>query len=178
MLEFVDRQRVMRRSMRETTLEYISVDKDGIPTSGRNLKMTTYKIRWNSILRQDSNGNYRYVSEKQAEILQSVPLPSEEGVGRYAFAPAEYGRYRIEVRDLDSGASASTEFYTAGWGYTPWLWKTRTDLRLTWTKRVINPVKSRRRRLKPICRQTHPDSRAGKRIELPNSDNAGEHRGH
>ena len=110
MSEFAGRQRVYAKLNEEMTLEYVSVDKDGIPTAGRNLKLTTYKIRWNSILRQDSNGNYRYVSEKQAEILQSIPLTSEEGIGRYAFAPAEYGRYRIEVRDLDSGASASTEF--------------------------------------------------------------------
>ena len=123
----------------EMTLEYISVDKDGIPTAGRNLKLTTYKIRWNSILRQDSDGNYRYVSEKQAEILQSVPLPSEEGVGRYAFAPAEYGRYRIEVRDLDSGASASTEFYTAGWGYTPWAMENPDRLEIGLDKESYQP---------------------------------------
>lgn len=103
----------------EMIIEYISVDKDGTPTSGRNLKLTAYKLRWNSILRRDSGGNYRYVSEKQAEILRSIPLTSEEGVGRFVFAPTEYGEYRIEIRDSDSGASTSTEFYTAGWGYMP-----------------------------------------------------------
>ncbi len=104
----------------EMVVEYVSVNTDGIPISGRNLKLTTYKIRWNSILRRDGGSNYRYVSEKQAEILKSTSLTSTEGIGRYAFAPAEYGEYRIEVRDLESGASASTEFYTAGWGYSPW----------------------------------------------------------
>ncbi len=123
----------------ETTIEYISVDKDGILSGGRNLKLTTYKIRWNSILRRNSSGNYQYVSEKQAEILRSIPLTSVEGIGRYAFAPAEYGEYRIEVRDLDSGASATTEFYTAGWGYTPWAMENPDRLEIDLDKASYQP---------------------------------------
>ncbi|MDE0040848.1 MAG: MG2 domain-containing protein, partial [Candidatus Poribacteria bacterium] len=123
----------------EMIIEYISVDKDGIPTSGRNLKLTAYKLRWNSILRRDSGGNYRYVSEKQAEILRSIPLTSEEGVGRFAFASTEYGEYRIEIRDLDSGASTSTEFYTAGWGYMPWAMENPDRLEIDLDKESYQP---------------------------------------
>ena len=123
----------------EMIIEYVSVDKDGIPTAGRNLKLTKYKLRWNSILRRDSSGNYRYVSEKQAEILQSISLTSEKGVGRFAFAPTEYGEYRIEIRDLDSGASTSTEFYTAGWGYTPWAMENPDRLEIDLDKESYQP---------------------------------------
>lgn len=123
----------------EMIIEYISVDKEGIPVAGRNLKLTTYKIRWNSILRRDSGGNFRYVSEKQAEILQSVPLTSEEGTGRFAFVPTEYGKYRIEVRDLDSEASTSTEFYTAGWGYTPWAMENPDRLEIDLDQETYKP---------------------------------------
>ena len=123
----------------EMTIEYISVDKDGIPAPERNLKLTTYKIRWNSILRRDGGGNYQYVSEKQAEILQTISLTPVEGIGRFAFAPAEYGEYRVVVRDLDSGASASTEFYTAGWGYTPWAMENPDRLEIDLDKATYQP---------------------------------------
>ena len=132
----------------EMIIEYISVGEDGIPTPGRNLKLTTYKIRWNSILRRDSGGNYRYVSEKQAEILRSSPLTSEEGVGRFAFAPTEYGEYRIEIRDLDSGASTSTEFYTAGWGYTPWAMENPDRLEIDLDKESYQPGKIAKAQIK------------------------------
>ena len=123
----------------EMIIEYLSVDNDGTPTPGRNLILTISKLRWNSILRRDRSGNYRYVSEKQAEILQSIPLTSEEGVGRFAFAPSEYGQYRMEVRDSDSGASASLEFYTSGWGYTPWAMENPDRLEIDLDKTSYNP---------------------------------------
>ena len=123
----------------EMSIEYIAVDRDGVPVAGRNLKLTTYKIRWNSILRRDSRGDYQYVSEKQAEILKSISLSSMEGIGRFAFAPTEYGEYRIEVRDLDSGASASTEFYTVGWGYSPWAMENPERLEIDLDKANYQP---------------------------------------
>ena len=55
------------------------------------------------------------------------------------FAPAEYGEYRIEVSGLDSGASATTEFYTAGWGYTPWAMENPDRLEIDLDKASYQP---------------------------------------
>ncbi|MCZ6678163.1 MAG: MG2 domain-containing protein [Candidatus Poribacteria bacterium] len=105
----------------ETTIEYIDLDKAGAPTAERSLELTVYKLYWNSILRRDtSRGGYRYVSEKQAVKIESHPLTSTAGIGTFVFTPTEYGEYRIEVTDVESGASTSTTFYATGWGYSPW----------------------------------------------------------
>ena len=104
----------------ETRFEYITLDKAGIPAPGRDLELTIYKFQWNSILRRDTRGRYKYVSEKQGIEVESYPLTSSGSIESIVFSPGEYGEYRVQLRDLASGASTSTNFTVAGWGYAPW----------------------------------------------------------
>ncbi len=105
----------------ETNIEYIALDQAGKITAERELALTVYQLHWNSILRRNPRrGGYRYVSEKQAVKIESHPLTSMDTVGTFVFTPKDWGEYRIEIQDVESGASTSTEFYASGWGYAPW----------------------------------------------------------
>ena len=104
----------------EVTLEYTAIDKTGVSVVGRTLELTVYKLDWNTIVRQDRDGRYRYISKEQAIKLKTVPLTSSDAVSSFRYTPTQYGEYRIEVRDVESRASASTSFYATGWGYAPW----------------------------------------------------------
>lgn len=104
----------------ETRFEYIALDKEGTPAPGRELELTISKLQWNSILRRDKRGRYEYVSEKQGIPVESYPLTSSDSIESFVFTPGEYGEYRVQLRDLVSGASTSTNFYVTGWGYAPW----------------------------------------------------------
>ena len=104
----------------ETRFEYIALDKEGTPAAGRDLELTISKLQWNSILRRDSRGRYEYVSAKQGIQVESYPLTSSDSIESFVFTPGEYGEYRVQLRDVASGASTSTKFYVSGWGYAPW----------------------------------------------------------
>jgi alpha-2-macroglobulin len=101
-------------------IEYIAVDKAGGVVPGRRLEMSVYKIHWNSVLRRDNRGQYRYISEEQAVKQQTEQVTSADMPKTFDFTPSDYGRYRIEVLDVELQASASTTFDVAGWGYAPW----------------------------------------------------------
>jgi len=102
----------------DTEIEYIVVDHDGKTIAGRELQVSCFYIRWHSILRW-RDGRYRYVSERQKELIKSFKVTSQDGIDFFQFKPTSYGEYKIEIEDK-SGSSAATTFYASGWGYAPW----------------------------------------------------------
>ena len=98
----------------------VSVDQAGQAVVGRNLEIQVFKLQWNSILKRDKQGRYRYQSEKQPNLLRTDTLTSTQTVSRYTFTPNEYGEYQITVQEIESGSRSSLTFYTSGWGYSPW----------------------------------------------------------
>ena len=123
----------------ETRFEYIALDKAGMPAPGRDLELTIYKFQWNSILRRDTRGRYKYVSEKQGIEVESYPLTSSGSIESIVFSPGEYGEYRVQLRDLASGASTSTNFTVTGWGYAPWAMDQPGSLEIDLDKATYQP---------------------------------------
>ncbi|HIO47068.1 TPA: hypothetical protein EYN23_06905 [Candidatus Poribacteria bacterium] len=104
----------------ETPFEFVSVDQSGEVVPNRDLDVIVYQLYWNSILRRDNQGRYRYISEKQEIEISSHRMKSGVEIRTFTFIPKEWGEYRIEFRDSESGASSSIGFYASGWGYVPW----------------------------------------------------------
>ncbi len=123
----------------EVKLEYIALDKEGSPAPGRSLALTAYKIHWNTILRRDNRGRYRYISEQQAVKLKTHQLTSSDKIETFIFTPTSYGEYRIEVRDVALTASASTTFHATGWGYAPWAMANPDHLEIDLDKASYQP---------------------------------------
>ncbi len=102
-------------------IEFVVVDSDGRLLPGRTVEVTFYRIVWHSILKkEDSSGRYRYVSQQVEEQVDKFTVSSEANVSSFTVLPRDYGRYRVVVKELGSGATASLEFYASGWGYAPW----------------------------------------------------------
>ena len=100
--------------------EFIVVDRDGEVSPERECEVSFYKIVYQTVLRRSGRRGYRYISERQEILIQTFKVTSR-GVGeKISVKPMDYGRYRIEVKDLESSSTSSVGFYASGWGYAPW----------------------------------------------------------
>ncbi|MCK4857059.1 MAG: alpha-2-macroglobulin family protein, partial [candidate division Zixibacteria bacterium] len=105
----------------ENRIEFVLTSPEGRTVSGRKLEVSFYYVYWHSILRQAGRRQgYRYVSEEVEELQQRFTIDSHDDVASFSVTPEHYGRYRVVVCDVASGASASLWFYASGWGYSPW----------------------------------------------------------
>ena len=119
--------------------DYIAVNDAMAVASGRDLKLSLYKVHWNTILRQNSAGRYEYVSEPQTTEVETVSLTSAETVQTVTLTPSGYGEYRVRLEDIVSTATAELGFYVSGWGNIPVSMEHPTRLELTLNKPAYRP---------------------------------------
>ncbi len=106
---------------KNTDIEFIVLNPDREIVANRKLTVSFYHIYWHSILKKTTSyGKYRYVSEQVEELIKEFTVTSREQIGKFSVKPDDYGKYRVVVRDDQSGASSSISFYASGWGYAPW----------------------------------------------------------
>ncbi len=116
---------------RPVDIEYVVVDPNGQVQANHRLDVTLHHIYWHTILKE-VNGRYRYTSERIEDEVARQRVTSQNEATTFQVIPEEYGSYRVQVRDEQTGASASLSFYASGWGYAPWAMDTpgRVDLDL------------------------------------------------
>ena len=119
--------------------DYIAVNETMAVASGRDLKLSLYKVHWNTILRQNGAGRYEYVSEPQTTEVETVSLTSAETVQTVTLTPSDYGEYRVRLQDIASQATAELGFYVSGWGNIPVSMEHPTRLELTLNKPAYRP---------------------------------------
>ncbi len=119
--------------------DYIAVNETMAVASGRDLKLSLYKVHWNTILRQNGAGRYEYVSEPQTTEVETVSLTSAETVQTVTLTPSDYGEYRVRLQDIASHATAELGFYVSGWGNIPVSMEHPTRLELTLNKPAYRP---------------------------------------
>jgi len=102
------------------TADVIALNAEGQPLAITQAVARFYRVVYNSVLGRNSQGYYRYVSERKLQLIDSafVDIPAEGGV--VEFTPADYGSYLIEIADGSQGHAATARFYASGWGYAPW----------------------------------------------------------
>jgi hypothetical protein len=101
-------------------LDYVLTTPEGRAIEDQQLKVSFYRIVWQSILRNTGRRGYRYVSERVEELQQEFTVRSESGGASFDVTPTDYGRYLVVVEDPATSASAAIYFYVSGWGYAPW----------------------------------------------------------
>ncbi len=114
--------------------DYIAVDNTMAAAPGRPLKLSLHKVHWNTILRQNAAGRYKYVSEAQTTEVKSYDLTSGEDTQTLTLTPSDYGEYRVQLEDIESTATAEIGFYVSGWRNVPVSMKHPTRLDLTLDK--------------------------------------------
>lgn len=105
---------------KEVVFQYVVVDPDGNQIKPDALRVAIYKVIWHSILKRDSRGHYRYVSERSEEEITSYALKPAMSQGQISFKSESYGQYIVKLTHPSSSMSTSISFYASGWGYAPW----------------------------------------------------------
>ncbi len=100
-------------------VDYIAVNPQGEKIRPNTLSASFYRIIWHSVLKKDSSGYYRYVSERNDQLVKSFSFNPQD-MKRISFVPKEYGEYKIVISDPQNKSAASLRFYASGWGYAPW----------------------------------------------------------
>ena len=122
-----------------TVFEVIALKPDGKPFAGRNIDVALYRIVWQTTLKRDSRGYYRYVSEREESLVTTQTVTTSAAPTRVVFTPKEYGSYQIIATDNDGGASSSVSFYASGWGYSPWAMSKPDRLDIDFDKKEYDP---------------------------------------
>ncbi|MDI6751789.1 MAG: MG2 domain-containing protein [bacterium] len=132
---------------KEYKLNYVVVDKNGKEVKPDLLKVNVYRIVWQSILKKDDGGYYRWVSEQNEQLVKTLDLRSED-VREIKYIPQEYGEYKIIVEEPNSGASSSLYFYASGWGYAPWSLSNPDRIKLDLDKKDYKPGETAKLQIK------------------------------
>ncbi len=119
--------------------DYIAINDAMAAAPGRALKLSLHKVHWNTILRQNTSGRYKYVSEPQMTEVETQMLTSAEEMQTVTLTPSDYGEYRVRIEDIASTATAELKFYVSGWGRTPVSMEHPTRLDLTLDKPAYRP---------------------------------------
>ena len=98
----------------------IAVGNDGQPIALPTCDVRFYRVVYNTVLKKDKTGLYRYVSERKTLMIDSTVIALGLDGEHVSFVPADYGSYEIVARDREGGHSSSADFYASGWGYAPW----------------------------------------------------------
>jgi len=98
----------------EARYRVLAVDDAGQPLAGRTLRLMAYAEDWDYQWYQDGDG-WRYTAMVRDRRLDARDITTgADGTLEVAVPAPDWGRYRIEVADLNSGAVSSQRFQ-AGW---------------------------------------------------------------
>ena len=117
----------------------IAVDNESQPVEIKSIRVDFYRQVYHSILRQEQNGRYRYVSEKKLVFVDSAITNLPDSGATVSFTPPEYGSYKLVVTDTEGGHSAAVTFYASGWGYSPWSMEKPDRIDIDFDKSTYKP---------------------------------------
>lgn len=104
---------------KDYTFQVASVSENGTAIS-KNLEVTLFKTNWQWWWENDNNSNSSYNSNRTKQEVWKSTVATNSGKGTFKLnrKGSEWGRYLIEVKDLQSGHIASEYVYFdyPGWG--------------------------------------------------------------
>ncbi len=104
----------------EVSFDWVAVAPDGSDHPSGALEAELILDRWQTVLRRTPAGGFRYQSTRESVTVERRKIGAGDATGTVAFRPQQYGSHRVVLTDPATGASASVQFYTGGWGYSPW----------------------------------------------------------
>jgi hypothetical protein len=79
-----------------------------------------YQIVYQNIVKRDSYGIYRYMSEESEQPVDSAFVSIRDTTAMVTFTPRNYGAYRVRFTSPRTDHATATDFYVSGWGYAAW----------------------------------------------------------
>lgn len=120
---------------KEYKIACVSVDKNGQKVMPNQLKVSVYRLVWESILKREESGYCKWISEKHEKLIKTFELKDTE----IGYTPSEYGEYKIMIEDPKTGVSSALHFYASGWGYAPWSLANPDKIKLELDKNDYQP---------------------------------------
>ncbi|QLA20145.1 alpha-2-macroglobulin family protein [Desulfolutivibrio sulfoxidireducens] len=109
-----------REPGRPLTLEYVNVAASGTEAKAGELKARFHKDDWQTVLRREPDGSYKYDSVRDSKLLDVKTIAAGTSRGGLTFTPPTVGSYRVTLTDSLTGAASQVEFFCGGFGYSPW----------------------------------------------------------
>jgi uncharacterized protein YfaS (alpha-2-macroglobulin family) len=124
----------------KVSFDYLALSPEGEEIATPELKVSVHKVIWDSIVKKDESGKYRYVSEKREELVLEDSIQVQTSDGKFTFIPKDWGDYivRISGKDKDTH-TASAQFYCSGYGYIPWAMERPDRVELKLDKKLYTP---------------------------------------
>ncbi len=97
-------------------LPVIVVDKNGAPLAGKSIKVDLYVQRNNWWWHYDERDKMDYKRSSSTFLVSSTNMTSASTPVQYNLSVEDYGRYLIEVTDLESMHQCGFFFYAYQWG--------------------------------------------------------------
>lgn len=119
--------------------DVVAVAPDGRATSATGVKARFGRVVYNSVIQEDAEGYYRYVSERTIQPIDSAVIDIGERATTITFTPPDNGEYEIEVTDGPDGHATTGTFYASGWGYVPWSMTNPDRIELDLDQEVYTP---------------------------------------
>ncbi len=102
--------------------DFVTVDATGKEIVPLKLNVKVSKVIWNSILKKDKKGRYRYTTESREEVILDKPIDAAASKGEFSFTPAKWGDYIVRISGIEENShTASIKFHASGyWSSQPW----------------------------------------------------------
>ncbi len=102
------------------SFDWVAVTPGDADAEAGRLEARLILDRWQTVLRRTPSGSFRYESTRDSVTVARQEIAAGRSAGTITFTPHEYGSHRVVLTDPATGASTSVQFYTGGWGYSPW----------------------------------------------------------
>ena len=116
----------------------VAVDGSGKVAPLEEVWVKFYRTVYQNIVRKDSYGIYRYISEEKDEIIDSARVSISDGPVNVTFTPLDYGSYKVRATSNGTAHVTAVEFYAPGWGYSPWSMANPDRIELELDKKLYN----------------------------------------
>ncbi|HPM38284.1 MAG TPA: alpha-2-macroglobulin [candidate division Zixibacteria bacterium] len=117
----------------------IALNPEGRPVPLAAAEARLYRVTWNTVLTRDSQGRYRYKSERDETLLQTQTVALADSGAVVSFTPDTHGEFRLVIADPSGGHSADVSLYASGWGYAPWSMEEPERIEIGLDKTVYRP---------------------------------------
>ena len=105
------------------TVEMVTLTPEGEPVGGKSLKVELVRREWNSVKKSDVDGRFRWVTEVDDKVVETVEVKSSKGPFTKEVNPPDSGYYIVRVSGTDGKKNtviSESSFYAHGGGYVPW----------------------------------------------------------
>lgn len=101
------------------TMDLVTLDVDGKPVAGKELKVEIFKVDWRWWWEKSNKNLSRYFARKNLKpIMRATTRTGSDGRSKVSFKIEDYdwGRFMVRVTDTEGGHAAGDTFYL-GWSY-------------------------------------------------------------